>query len=207
MKPEPMKPAPAWRRWLLLCALLALGLLYIAAFLAFRRDSRNFLDTVETRRARDYAVAHPLRALPQRLVFNSDRAESGYLGSGWWPPAHDGATLVRTPAQVLLPLAPPRRDVRVDFTLDAYVPAPGATVTLTSRGRELARWKVGAEPRVEGASIVVPASAQRDALLEFELHLHGPRKAWKGSRAAITGVEIALLLRELTVSAVDASAP
>lgn len=202
-----MKPDPAWRRGLLLCALFALGLLYIAAFVVFRRDSRNFLDAVESRRARAHAVAHPLRVLPQRLVFNRDNPESGYLGSGWWPPAHDGATLVRTPAQVLLALAPPRRDVRVDFTLDAYVPAPGATVTLTSRGRELARWKVGAEPRLEGTSIVVPASAQRDALLAFELHLHGPRKAWKGSRAAVTGVEIALLLREMTISAADGPAP
>lgn len=202
-----MKPVPAWRRWLLLCALFALGLLYIAAFHAFRRDSRNFLDTVEAARARDYAASHPLRALPQRLVFNLGNPESGYLGSGWWPPAHDGATLVRTPAQVLLPLAPPRRDVRIDFTLDAYVPAPGATVTLTSRGRELARWPVGDQPRLRDASIVVKAEDQRDALLEFELHLHGPRKAWKGSRAAITGVEIALLLRELTISAADAPAP
>jgi hypothetical protein len=194
-----MKPVPAWRRWLLLCALFALGLLYIAAFRTFRHDSRNFLDTVEETRARDYAAAHPLRALPQRLVFNRGNAESGYLGYGWWPPGEDGATLVRTPAQLLLPLAPPRRDVRIDFTLDAYVPAPGATVTLTSRGRELARWKVGDQPRLEGASIVVRAAEQRDPLLEFELHLHGPRKAWKGSRAAVTGVEIALLLREVTI--------
>lgn len=199
-----MTPIPAWRRWLLLCALVALGSLYVAAFYTFRRDSRNFLDTVEAQRARGYAVAHPLRTLPQRLVFNRGNPESGYLAAGWWPPAHDGATLVRTPAHLLLPLAPPRRDVRIDFTLDAYVPAPGATVTLTSRGRELARWNVGDQPRLQGASVVVPASAQRDALLELELHLYGPRKAWKGARPAKTGVEIALLLRELTVSAADA---
>lgn len=202
-----MKPVPAWRRWLLLCALFALGLLYIAAFHVFRRDSRNFLDTIEETRARAYAVGHPLRALPQRLVFNRGNAESDYLGYGWWPADVDGATLVRTPAQVLLPLAPPRRDVRIDFTLDAYVPAPGATVTLTSHGRELARWTVGDQPRLQGASIVVRAAEQRDPLLEFELHLHGPRKAWKGSRAAVTGTEIALLLRELTISAVDAPPP
>ncbi|HSX62353.1 MAG TPA: hypothetical protein VLF18_19385 [Tahibacter sp.] len=202
-----MKTVPAWRRWLLLCALFTLGLLYIAAFRAFRHDSRNFLDAVEDARARAYAERHPLRTLPQRLVFNHGNPEAGYLAGGWWPPAHDGATLVHTPARLLLPLAPPRRAVRIDFTLDAYVPAPGATVTLTSRGRELALWKVGDTPRLKDASVVVAAADQRDGFLEFELHLYGPRKAWKGSRAAVTGAEIALLLRELTISAVEPAAP
>lgn len=200
-----MKTTTAWRRWLLLAALFALGLLYIAAFVVFRRDSRNFLDTVEETRARDHAAAHPIAALPRRMVFHAGNAENGYLGAGWWPPGPDGASLVRSPAQLLLPVVP-RRDLRLDFTLDAYVPAPGARVTLTSHGVTLADWRVGEEPRLTHTRVVVPAALQRDGLVELELHLQGPRKAWKGARAAKPGVEIWLLLRDLTISAADAPA-
>jgi hypothetical protein len=201
-----MKTTTAWRRWLLLAALFALGLLYIAAFVVFRRDSRNFLDTVEETRARGHAAAHPISTLPQRMVFHAGNTESGYLGAGWWPPGPDGASLVRSPAQLLLPVVP-RRDLRLDFTLDAYVPAPGARVMLTSRGVTLADWRVGEEPRLANTRVVLPAALQRDGMVELELHLQGPRKAWKGARAATPGVEIWLLLRDLTISAIEAPAP
>ncbi len=200
-----MTTTPAWRRWLLLIALFALGFLYIAAFVVFRRDSRNFLDTVEETRARDHAAAHPIAALPRRMVFHAGNAENGYLGAGWWPPGPDGASLVRSPAQLLLPVVP-RRGLRLDFTLDAYVPAPGAHVTLTSRGVTLADWRVGGEPRLTHTRVMLPAALQRDGMVELELHLQGPRKAWKGARAAKPGVEIWLLLRDLTIRAADAPA-
>ncbi len=198
-----MKTTPAWRRWLLLAALFVLGLLYIAAFVVFRRDSGHFLDTVEQTRARAFATGHAVTALPQRLVFNAGNAENGYLGAGWWPPGPDGASLVRSPARLLLPVLP-RRDLRLDFTLDAYVPAPGASVTLISRGVTLARWRVGDQPRLTQTRVVLPAALYPDGMVDLELHLHGPRKAWKGARAAKPGVEIWLLLRELTISAADA---
>lgn len=201
-----MKTMTAWRRWLLLVALFVLGLMYIAAFALFRRDSRNFLDTVEEARARGHAAAHPIAVLPQRMVFHRGNAESGHLGAGWWPAGPDGAALVRSPAQLLLPVVP-RRDLRLDFTLDAYVPAPGASVTLTSRGVTLANWHVGDQPRLAHTRVMLPAALQSGGLIELELHLQGPRKAWKGARAARPGVEIWLLLRDLTISAADAPEP
>ncbi|WP_313918775.1 hypothetical protein [Tahibacter sp.] len=200
-----MKTTPAWRRWLLLSALFSLGLLYIGAFIVFRRDSRNFLDAVEEARALDHAAAHPISTLPQRMVFHTGNAECGYLGAGWWPAGPDGASLVRSPAQLLLPVVT-RRDLRLDFTLDAYVPAPGASVTLTSRGVTLAHWRVGDQPRLTHTRVVLPAALQRDGMVALELHLQGPRKAWKGARAAKPGIEIWLLLRDLTISAADARA-
>lgn len=200
-----MNTLPPWRRWLLLCALLILGFLYIAAFLVFRRDSRNFLDTVEERRARAYAVAQPLRQFPQQFVFHKGNAETGLLGAGWWPAGADGAALVRSPAQLQLALPPPQRDLRLAFTLDAYVPAPGASVRVTAHGRELAHWSVGDQPRLENTELILPAALQRHGLVELELHLQGPREAWKGARAAKPGAEIFLLLRDLQIH--DDAAP
>lgn len=193
---------PSWRRWLLLAALFALGLLYIAAFVTFRRDSRNFLDTVAHTQARASAIASPPRALPQQLAFRHGEPAAALLGAGWWPPDKEGASLVRSPARLLLPLPSPRQALVLDFDVSAWVPAPGAVVRLVSAGQEIARWPVGDTPQLRDSRAVLPAALRRDGLVELELHLEGPRDARPGAPLAKPGVEIFLQLRELRIAAV-----
>jgi hypothetical protein len=199
-----MNTLPAWRRHVLFASLLILGFMYIAAFLYFRSESRNFLDVLAAREARLQLIRRPISPLPQRLVFSRGSAATAYLAAGWWPPGADGVTLVRSPAQLLLPL-PRQRYLQLEFVLDAFVPVPARTTASLHLGeRELARWPVGETPRLAGTRIVLTPADTAVGLVDLEFRLEEKRR--RGS-AGKPGVDMWLLLRELTVSEVAASTP
>ena len=82
--------APAWRRWLLLIALFALGVAYIAAYAVFVARSRNFIDVQRNRRARTFAQAPTPVALPAHLTFGESQPGAGALWRRLVQPAKPG---------------------------------------------------------------------------------------------------------------------
>ena len=80
---------PTWQRWILFIALVTLGLMYVAAYVFFRVNSRDFAAALFNSRARDYAGAHPVD-VPATLRFTSGSSDLALLGSGWYAPAPEG---------------------------------------------------------------------------------------------------------------------
>jgi hypothetical protein len=190
---------PAWRRWLLLGALVLLGVFYVVACSFFFKHSVDFIAARYNQRALEYSRAHVV-PLPAKLSFGLGEADNARLGSGWHRPDTGGvwtesvdafveiavsrqhpALLLRLNTTVFLPKHRPRMKIK-------------AVINGVAAGKWERRWSNASEP----LEIVIPAALfQADHLaLHLKLdHIASPFRLRNGPDTR----ELGLLLWSIEV--------
>ena len=190
---------PAWRRWTLLLASVALGILYIAAFAIFRRDSRDFVIVEREAFARAAASAHRF-SLPTHFEFSRGEEGASLLGAGWrWPDA-EGTFLAHSPATAHLRIDARGKSVRVRLRYDAMGPADEVAVHLAVNGRPVADWPVVDSGPQSEATIRLPADLAGAGSLDFEFTIDAKRRMRRWSDD-VPGRDLHLRLRQLWLDA------
>jgi hypothetical protein len=165
-------PIPAWRRFTLLAALVAIGLLYVAAFALFRARSADFVAVRLDADARDRARV-PAPALPHTLVFGADRPANLLLGDGWWP-ADDGGVWSRKERARLFVRAP-RAGAECWLTLEgeAFVAGAGGRqrVRLYADGALLGEWLAHRDDTTVRETVLLPGPAQLDGVVALSIEV------------------------------------
>lgn len=167
--------APAWRRWLLLIALLALGVLYIAAYGFFVLESRNFIDVQRNQRAADFARSHVV-ALPAHLNFAEGQAGAGSLGGGWYNPEGGGVWSASADTWIHLTVAGADGDLALKLNGSAFVVRHHSRirVSVDVNGEALGSWERHPANAAEPLRVTVPHALARAGNLIIHLHIDKP---------------------------------
>lgn len=162
---------PTWRRWVLLIALLAIGALYIFAFVFFKIHSENFIDVQHNRRAAEFSRRHT-STVPSKFVLQSGQSDAARLGGGWYAPDPQGTWTATRDAWIELTLAPRPTDfiLHMDVTLFVAKRRPTMKFTVDVNDTELGSWSRTISNNSEAIEVRVPASLIRER--DMEIHIH-----------------------------------
>jgi hypothetical protein len=166
---------PAWRRWLLLGALFALGSLYIAAYGLFVLKSRNFIDVQRNGRATEFARAH-VTALPLHMTFGEGQTGTGALGGGWYNPEGGGVWSASTDAWIHLSIADGDSDFDLQLNTIPFLVRHHSRIRVTVDVNDtvLGSWERRPTSAGEPMRMRVPHSTARSGRLIIHLHIDKP---------------------------------
>ena len=167
--------APAWRRWLLLIAMFALGAAYIAVYALFVARSRNFIDVQRNERAETFAQAHAV-AVPSHLAFGEGQSGAGMLGGGWYNPEAGGAWSVSADAWIHLVLTAPDSDFELQLNAMAFVVERHARIRIgiDVNDTPLGAWERHPANAGEPMRVHVPETVAKAGKLIVHLHIDKP---------------------------------
>ena len=167
--------APAWRRWLLLAALLALGCVYVAAYSWFVLQSRNFIDVQRNARAADFAREHVI-ALPAQLAFGEGQPGAGMLGGGWYNPEAGGVWSASADAWIHVNIANADADVNLQLNTTAFVARHHSriSVSIDVNDTPLGSWERRPPNAAEPMRARIPRSIARQGNLIIHLRIDTP---------------------------------
>ncbi|HSE12957.1 MAG TPA: hypothetical protein VLB69_10010 [Rudaea sp.] len=166
---------PAWRRWLLLGALLALGGLYVAAYAVFVLESRNFIDVQRNQRAQRFAQAHVL-TLPARLNFGEDQPGAGNLGGGWYNPERTGVWSASPDAWIHLHVAGADSELELQLSGNAFVVRHHSRIRISVDidATMLGSWERRPANATEPLRLRIPRSLARSGKWVIHVHIDKP---------------------------------
>ena len=166
---------PAWRRWLLLGALLVLGGLYVAAYGLFVLKSRNFIDVQRNQRAAKFAQAHAT-ALPAHVIFGEGQPGAGALGGGWYNPEGGGVWSASADTWIHLSLADSESDLDLQLNANAFVVRHHSRirVAVDVNDTALGSWERRPANADEPIRARVPHSIAKSGKLIIHLHIDKP---------------------------------
>lgn len=166
---------PAWRRWLLLAALLALGGLYIAAYGLFVLKSRNFIDVQRNARAAAFAREHVF-ALPAHLTFGEGQPGAGTLGGGWYNPEAGGAWSASADTWIHLSVAGTDSELDLQLNATAFVVRHHSRIRvfIDVNDTPLGSWERRPTNAADPLRVRVPGSVARSGKLIIHLHIDKP---------------------------------
>ncbi|HET7844885.1 MAG TPA: hypothetical protein VFL14_12090 [Xanthomonadales bacterium] len=162
---------PAWRRWTLLAALFAIGMVWIAAFALFRARSEDFvavrIDAAASDRART-----PAPGLPVTLSFGSGLGAEQLLGDGWWPVDEGGVWSWSERAHVWLRWPRGVDSFRLGIEGDVFVPGRSRPrVRLYANDALLGEWTAHRDDTVVQEFVRVDGPAPRDGLVMLTIEI------------------------------------
>lgn len=166
---------PAWRRWLLLGALLALGGLYVAAYGLFVLKSRNFIDVQRNQRAADYAQVH-VTALPSHLTFGEGQPGVGSLGGGWYNPEAGGVWSASADTWIHLSIDNIDSDLDLQLNANAFVAPHHSRIRVAADVNDtaLGSWERRPANATEPIRMRIPQSVAKPGKLIIHLHIDKP---------------------------------
>jgi len=163
---------PAWRRWLLLAALVLIGIGYATAFALFVTRSQDFIVARYNQRALDFSRAHIVSA-PAKLSFGPDEPGSMRLGGGWHAPESGGAWSQTRNAFVVIVV--PREHVplllRVNATAAVLEQRPRMKIKAFINGVPAGKWVRDTTNPSTPFDVRVPASLANTGQLEIRLRV------------------------------------
>lgn len=167
--------APAWRRWLLLAALLALGGLYVAAYGFFVLKSRNFIDVQRNQRAADFARSH-VATLPAHLNFGEGQVGAGSLGGGWYNPEGGGVWSASANTWIHLSVAGADTNLELQLNASAFVVRHHSRilVSVDVNDETLGSWERRPANAAEPLRMRVPRALAKTGNLIIHLHIDKP---------------------------------
>jgi len=166
---------PAWRRWLLLVALLVLGSVYIAAYALFVLKSRNFIDVQRNQRAADFTQARSI-ALPAHLTFGEGQLGAGTLGGGWYNPEGGGVWSASSDTWIYLSLAQAASDLELQLNANTFVVRHHSRirVSVDVNDAALGSWERRPANAMDPMRMRIPQSIARSRKLIIHLHIDKP---------------------------------
>lgn len=150
---------PAWQRWSLFAAILALGTLYLATFALFVTQSRNFIVAERNERALIFSNTHII-TLPARLSFGVGESADARLGGGWHLPDTVGVWSMTSDSWVELVVHKPNTDLLLHISTTAFVTRTPPRMGITGFVNEmpLGSWVRDSTNASEPLDIHVPGS-------------------------------------------------
>ncbi len=175
-----MKP---WARWLLFAFEVLLGVAYLAAFVVFVSQSRDFVMRRENERARAAALALD-PSTPRTFSFRPFSADTALLGIGWWldprssesrkPLSADGQWS-GSHADAFLPVSAGAENLTLEIDGEAFV-APGhdVSIVLSLDGAEVSRWTARNGDAQPPVIVSLPATVTADGIVEVRWDVFKP---------------------------------
>lgn len=166
---------PAWRRWSLLSALIALGCSYILAYALFITRSQDFIVAKLNQRALDFSREHVINP-PAKLQFGLGNDDDARLGGGWHEAEADGIWSQEDDAWIELNLSGTDNARVVHLNTTAFVAKRHRriTVAVNVNGTPVGSWIRDRTNASEPLNIPVPPALGRTGRLTIHLHIeHG----------------------------------
>jgi len=165
----------AWRRWLLLAALLVLGCGYIAAYGLFLFKSRNFIDVQRNQRATNFAGTHRV-ALPAHLTFGEGQPGAGTLGGGWYNPEAGGVWSASADAWIYLSMPQADSDLELQLNANTFVVRHHSRirVSVDVNDAALGSWERRPANAMDPMRMRIPQSMTKSGNIIVHLHIDKP---------------------------------
>ncbi|HUD41311.1 MAG TPA: hypothetical protein VMR06_04860 [Dokdonella sp.] len=199
-----LSAVPAYRRWLLLALLVAIGCGYLAAFAFFVERSEDFVERQIDERAARQACAQPA-SLPLQLALREGGADLAKLGSGWHAP-EAGGIWTRDEDASLIVCVPADGDLMVEVALHSFVARrhPQVSVELLANGTPLARWETRPGHHHVEEQIRLPRAVLGDGRVKLTFRVDAPASPLS-KRAGPDMRRLGVFVSRLTIARADVS--